>query len=88
MADVPTFEAQGYDLYASIDRGAGAPPGTPAERIKILEEAFLKIAKDPKVKEQMLRDGFVPIAMGAEESQKYINEKIEDWKPVVEKFKK
>ncbi|TVM19301.1 tripartite tricarboxylate transporter substrate binding protein [Oceanidesulfovibrio indonesiensis] len=86
MPEVPTFEAQGYDLYASIDRGAGAPPGTPDEKIKVLEDAFLKIANDPKIKEQMLNDGFVPLSMGAEESAKYIQEKIEDWKPVVEKF--
>lgn len=88
MPEVPTFESQGYDLYASIDRGAGAPPGTPDEKIKVLEEAFLKISNDPKVKEQMLNDGFVPLSMGSEESAKYIQEKIADWKPVVEKFKK
>ena len=88
MPDVPTFKSQGYNLLASIDRGAGAPPDTPPEVIKVLEKAFLGIANDPKVKEQMLKDGFVPIAMGAAESKAYIESKIEEWAPVVKEFKK
>lgn len=88
MPDVPTFESKGYKLYASIDRGAGAPPGTPADRIKILEEAFLKIANDPAIQEQMKKDGFVPLNMGAEEAKAYIQEMKTEWEPVVKKFKK
>ena len=88
MPDVPTFKSQGFDLLASIDRGAGAPPGTPAEVIKRLEAAFLKIANDPKIKEKMLQDGFVPIAMDADRSKAYILEKVKVWAPVVKEFKK
>ena len=88
MPDVPTFESLGYKLYASIDRGAGAPPGTPDEVIQVLEKAFLGIAKDPKVKDQMKKDGFVPIALGAAESKAYIADKVVEWAPVVKEFKK
>ena len=88
MPDVPTFESQGYKLYASIDRGAGAPPETPDQVIQVLEKAFLDIANDPKVKEQMKKDGFVPIALGAAESKAYIAEKVQEWAPVVKEFKK
>jgi tripartite-type tricarboxylate transporter receptor subunit TctC len=88
MPDVPTFESLGYKLYASIDRGAGAPPGTSDEVIQVLEKAFLDIAKDPKVKEQMKKDGFVPIALGAAESKAYIADKVVEWAPVVKEFKK
>jgi tripartite-type tricarboxylate transporter receptor subunit TctC len=88
MPDVPTFESQGYKLYASIDRGAGAPPETPDQVIQVLEKAFLDIANDPKVKEQMKKDGFVPIALGAAESKAYIAEKEQEWAPVVKEFKK
>jgi tripartite-type tricarboxylate transporter receptor subunit TctC len=85
---VPIFESQGYKLYASIDRGAGAPPETPDQVIQVLEKAFLDIANDPKVKEQMKTDGFVPIALGAAESKAYIVEKEQEWAPVVKEFKK
>jgi tripartite-type tricarboxylate transporter receptor subunit TctC len=88
MPDVPIFESQGYKLYASIDRGAGAPPETPDQVIQVLEKAFLDIANDPKIKEQMKTDGFVPIALGAAESKAYIVEKEQEWAPVVKEFKK
>ncbi len=88
MPDVPTFESLGYKLYASIDRGAGAPPGTPDEVIGILEKAFLDIANDPSIQAQMEKEGFVPLAMGREETKAYINELTEEWAPVVKEFKK
>lgn len=87
MPEAPTFESKGYPLYASIDRGAGAPPGTPNDIIKTLEKAFLEIASDPKVIEQMRKDGFVPLNMGAEASKAYIKEKVTEWAPVVKEFK-
>lgn len=88
MPDVPTFESLGYKLYASIDRGAGVPPGTPADVIKVLENAFLTIAKDPKIQEQMLKEGFVPLQMGHDASKAYIDELVKEWAPVVKEFKK
>lgn len=87
MPEVPTFESKGYPLYASIDRGAGAPPGTPADRIKVLESAFLKIASNPEVVAQMRKDGFVPLTMGADAAKAYIADKVKAWAPVVEEFK-
>ncbi|MEJ2727766.1 MAG: tripartite tricarboxylate transporter substrate binding protein [Deltaproteobacteria bacterium] len=88
MPDVPTFQSLGYKLYASIDRGVGAPPGTPDNIIKVLQDAFLKIAENPKVQEQMRKDGFVPLAMGAKETEAYIQEMTREWAPVVKEFKK
>jgi tripartite-type tricarboxylate transporter receptor subunit TctC len=87
MPEVPTFESKGYPLYASIDRGAGVPHGTPADRIKVLEAAFLKIASNPEVVTQMRKDGFVPLTMGADAAKAYIADKVKAWAPVVEEFK-
>jgi len=83
-----TFMEQGYKLLASIDRGVGAPPGTPADRIKTLEAAFLKIANDPKIKDQMLKEGFFPLALGSEACKTYIAEKVKIYEPIVKEFKK
>jgi len=88
IPDAPTFESLGYKLYASIDRGAGVPPGTPDDVIKVLEDAFLSIAKDPNIQEQMLKEGFVPLQMGHAESKAYIDELVKEWAPVVKEFKK
>ena len=52
--DAPTFIEKGYDMLPSIDRGVAVPPGTPAEIIQVLENAFLKISNDPEIQKQMV----------------------------------
>ena len=44
--DVPTAKELGFDIIAEILRLVAAPPGTPADRVKIIEEAFLKAMHD------------------------------------------
>jgi len=70
--DAPTFIEKGFDMVPSIDRGVAVPPGTPMEIIKVLEDAFLQICNNPEIQEQMIQQGFVPRAMGHEESLEYI----------------
>ena len=45
-------------------------------------------ATDPKIKAQMKKDGFVPLAMGAKETSAYIEQMKKRWAPVVKEFKK
>lgn len=40
LPDVPTFAEYGFDIAAGAYRGIAAPPGTPADVIAILTEAF------------------------------------------------
>lgn len=87
MPEVPTFSSKGYEMYASIDRGAAVPQGTPDEVVAALEKAFIAIASDPEVVKQMREDGFVPLTIGAEEAQQYIDEKVRQWAPIVQEFK-
>lgn len=88
MPDVPTFISKGYNILASIDRGLGVPPGTPAERIALLEKVFLEIANDPEIVEMMKSEGYVPLAMGAAESKIYIQQMQKTWVPIVKKYNK
>lgn len=48
--DVPTAKELGHDLVAEILRLVAAPPGTPADIAKTLEQAFLKAMNDPDFK--------------------------------------
>jgi tripartite-type tricarboxylate transporter receptor subunit TctC len=48
--DVPTVKELGFNLVAEILRLVAAPPGTPADRVKVLEQAFLKAMNDPDFK--------------------------------------
>ena len=70
--DTPTFKEQGYDMVDSVDRGVAVPVGTPPEVVAVLEKAFLEVAKDPEIQKAMKAEGFVPLAMGHEESKAYI----------------
>lgn len=79
LPEVPTFRELGYDLTASIDRGVCVPRGTDPARIKVLEEAFLAIANDPAIRQQMIDQGFIPLAMGAAEFKQYIAEKTAEY---------
>jgi len=48
--DVPTGKELGYDLVAEIVRLLAAPPGTPVDAAKVLEQAFLKAMDEPEFK--------------------------------------
>jgi tripartite-type tricarboxylate transporter receptor subunit TctC len=72
--DAPTFRELGHEIVEVVDRGAAAPRGTPLAAVSALESAFLAIAGDPAVREQMKKEGFVPLAMGSAESTRHIAE--------------
>lgn len=48
--DVPTAKELGFNLIAEILRLLAAPPGTPAEAAKVLEQALLKAMAEPEFK--------------------------------------
>jgi tripartite-type tricarboxylate transporter receptor subunit TctC len=86
--DTPTFKEGGFELVESIDRGIGLPPKTPDAVVKKLEAAFMQIAKDPAIQEQMKKEGFVPLAIGSAESKAYIEKMTAIYKDIVQDIKK
>ncbi|RSL33525.1 tripartite tricarboxylate transporter substrate binding protein [Salibacterium salarium] len=86
LPDVPTFQEEGVDLTASIDRGVAVPPETDEEIIQILEDTFLEIANDESVQEEMVQEGFEPVAMDAEQAQEYIDEKTTEYEEVLKEL--
>ncbi|MBI4799720.1 MAG: tripartite tricarboxylate transporter substrate binding protein [Desulfarculus sp.] len=70
--DAPTLKEQGLDMMEAVDRGVAVPPNTPLPIIKKLEEALIKVANLPEVREEMIRQGFIPMAMGHEETKAHI----------------
>ena len=83
LPDIPTFQEEGVDLTARIDRGVAVPPGTDEAVVQMLEEAFLEISNDDSVQEKMKKEGFEPIAMGREETEKYIDELTVEFEQVM-----
>jgi len=86
--ETPTFKESGIDIVESIDRGIGLPPKTPDTIVKKLEAAFLQIAQDPAIQEQMKKEGFVPLALGSQASKAYIEKMTGIYKDIVKDIKK
>jgi tripartite-type tricarboxylate transporter receptor subunit TctC len=75
LADAPTFIEQGYDMTAGISRGVCVPPGTPDDVISVLEEAFAEVCQRPTFVNKMEELGFQVNQLGAEEFEKFIENK-------------
>jgi tripartite-type tricarboxylate transporter receptor subunit TctC len=86
--DAPTLKEQGVDMAEAVDRGSAVPPKTPDYIIKKLEGAFVETAKHPDVVAEMKKQGFVPIAMGHQESKAYLDKMTAIYKELAAGLKK
>lgn len=86
--DTPTFIESGYNMTASVDRGVAGPPGMPEAAVKVLEKAFMDIAKKPEVIKAQEKEGYVSVAMGAAEMKAYIQKKTEQLRPIAQELMK
>jgi tripartite-type tricarboxylate transporter receptor subunit TctC len=86
--DAPTFKDLRIDLVEQVDRGVAAPPKTPDYIIKKLEAAFLEVARNPTVQDEMRKQGFLPVAMGHDESMAYISKMTTIYKELAAGLKK
>jgi tripartite-type tricarboxylate transporter receptor subunit TctC len=86
--DVPTMKEAGLDMAEAVDRGVAVPPKTPDYIIKKLEAAFVETAKNPEVVAEMKKQGFVPIAMGHQESKTYLDKMTAIYKELAAGLKK
>jgi len=86
--DVPTLKEQGVDMAEAVDRGIAVPPGTPEPVIKKLESVFIEVAKMPEVQAEMRNQGFLPVAVGHEESKAYVAEMTKVYKELAAGLKK
>jgi len=65
-----------------------APPGVPAERVKILREAYAKSLKDPDLLAEVDRQRLDMEPSSGEEIQTLIKELMEQKREVIERVKK
>ena len=86
--DAPTLKELGIDMAEAVDRGSAVPPQTPDYIIKKLEAAFVETAKHPDVVAEMKKQGFVPIAMGHQESKAYLDKMTAIYKELAAGLKK
>ena len=90
LPDTPTIYDLGHKDFPNVPfvRGVSAPPGTPADRIKILAEAFKKAVDDPGFRELMEKQGRPVVPMSREAWGKFAKEAFQLAKDYVPMMKK
>lgn len=86
--DAPTLKELGVNMAEAVDRGVAVPPNTPDYIIRKLEAAFIKVAKMPEVEAEMKKQGFIPLAMGHDETKAYLEKMIVIYKELAAGLKK
>ncbi|WP_454720422.1 MULTISPECIES: tripartite tricarboxylate transporter substrate binding protein [Cupriavidus] len=83
--DLPTTAEQGMPDFEAIGwSGLLAPAGTPPEVIRFWNEQLAKVVQDPKVKKQLLEQGFDIKLSTPDEFGKYIDGQTRMWKKLIE----
>lgn len=72
--DVPTFKEQGFNVVEGAYRGVAVPPGTPPAVMKVLEDAFEKVNRNPEFVKKMEEMGFIMENYGVRASKKLVAE--------------
>jgi len=64
------------------------PPGTPADRVAVLREAFIKAGQSKELREDADRQGIIVDPVSGEEIAKSVMQLKQTPKPIIEKYKK
>ena len=69
----PTMDSRGFKGFTmETTWGIMAPPGTPADRIAVLNAALHKTTGDPSVKNALLKNGLLPMTQTPAEAKQYV----------------
>ena len=83
--DVPTFAQAGYpDLVVNTWFGLAVPAGTPRDIAQRLNQELNDLWKVPEVRAKFEELSFAPAIMSLEETQRFVRDEIERWRPVVQ----
>ena len=67
VPEVPTLKEAGINMEATARFAMYGPAGLPAEALSRLEKAMMKIARQPAMKEKMVKLGYEPIGSSSTE---------------------
>ena len=69
----PTMDSKGFKGFTmETTWGVMAPPGTPADRVAILNAALHKTTADPSVKNALLKNGLLPMTQTPAQALQYV----------------
>jgi tripartite-type tricarboxylate transporter receptor subunit TctC len=81
--DVPTAKEQGLDFVMGQWRGLAVPHGTPADRIKVIHDAFKSTMEDPDLKKLANKAGIYLEYKGTKEFGEFIAKQNDFYKKLV-----
>ncbi|UCE34253.1 MAG: tripartite tricarboxylate transporter substrate binding protein [Deltaproteobacteria bacterium] len=81
--DVPTAKEQGVDFVLGQWRGLAVPKGTPADRVKVLHDAFKAAMDDPDLQVLAKKGGILLEYKVTEDFRKYIAEQDQFYKNLI-----
>ena len=87
LPDVPTIGESVKGFEANTWQGIGAPKGTPAEIITLLNKEINAALADPTIKARLAELGSVPNPMSPAGFEKYIVDETEKWAKVIHEAK-
>ena len=86
--DAPTMKEVGYDINSAVGRYIAAPKGVPAEKRKVLEDAFRAILSNPEVIARYENAGTVAAWKSGDELRKMFEDYEEEGRAMVEFYQK
>ena len=75
--EVPTAKEKGYDVVRGGPPALIAKKGTPKPILDYLVNLFKQMGNDPTVQSNLAKAGFIPMYMGPEETEKFVNQDFE-----------
>jgi tripartite-type tricarboxylate transporter receptor subunit TctC len=81
--DIPTAKEQGVNFVLGQWRGLAVPSGTPADRVKVLHDAFKAAMEDAALKKLAKKGGIYLEYKGTRDFKKHIAEQNEFYKKLV-----
>ena len=84
MPEVPTMEEAGVkDVIVPVWYALLAPAATPREIVKALNDATVRAARDPGLKQKLVEQGADPVGNSPEEFSRLLREEVARWAEVV-----
>lgn len=88
LSSVPTFKEEGFNVIHGASRGVIAPAGVDKEIVKKLSDAIGQAMKNPECVKTLENMKLIPDYMDSETYTKFLQEKYEAYKVIVEENKK
>jgi tripartite-type tricarboxylate transporter receptor subunit TctC len=86
--NTPLFRDSVPGFVAVNFHGLYAPAGTPKSVVEFFNRAYREVLKDPEIKEELRKRAVLYVDLDQPSAERFVNQQIQLWKPIVEKFYK